>query len=138
MPLPAIYLQGNLTQDVMLHHTNNSKTFAVIKVACSDRKQDGQGNWTDGETSYFSAILWGLAAENAVNVLKKGDPVLISGKMRQRSYKTKEGEERQTYEIAADNVAANVKGRGKPKPETQHVNDAWSAPLSDNNFGGHF
>lgn len=139
MPLPAIHLQGNLTQDVMLNFTNNQKSYAVIKVACSDRKQDGQGNWVDGETSYYTAILWGLAAENAVNLLHKGDPVLISGKMRQRTYKTKQGEERQTYEIVADSVGSNVRGRAKQAaPQPSYINDAWSATESDNNFGVNF
>ena len=109
MALPSIVITGNLTQDVELRFTQNGKAFAIIRTASSERKKDEHGNWVNGDVTYLSSLIWGEPAEAATNFLRKGDPVVITGKLRSKEYTTQQGEKRQSYEVSAETVAKNMR-----------------------------
>ena len=108
MALPQITLTGNLTQDIELRYTPSGKPVATAKIACNERKLDNN-QWIDGETCYITVTIWNSAAENSVQTINKGDTVTVTGKLTQRKYTTKDGQERSVYEVIADSIAADLR-----------------------------
>lgn len=142
MALPNIFLTGNLTQDIELFTTKNGKHGAKINFACNEKKiiQDN----TIEETIFLTGIVWGKTAEHAVQTLKKGDTITISGKLSQRTYMTKENVERSIYEVQIDSLSADL--RRTPYFKADNFLDTkkdttisnWNTTSSDNNFGVNF
>lgn len=108
MPYPAITAEGNLVDEVELR-VFNDKPCAMIRIACNGRKKNEQGEWVSTDPIYLDASVWGKAAENTATTFKKGDSVVITGVLRQRSYTTKEGVNRTVDEISIDTIASPVK-----------------------------
>jgi single-strand DNA-binding protein len=99
---------GNLVEDPELRFTNNGTAVANLRVAVTQRiQQDGQ--WRDGDTSFFRVNVWRSQAEHLADSLSKGDRVMVTGRLRQRSWETPEGEKRSVAEIEADEVGASLK-----------------------------
>ena len=99
---------GNLVEDPELRFTNTGIPVANLRVAVTQRiQQDGQ--WRDGETSFFKVNVWRGQAENLADSLGKGDRVMVTGRLRQRSWETAEGEKRSVTELEADEVGASLK-----------------------------
>ena len=99
---------GNLVEDPEVRFTNNGIAVTNLRVAVTQRvQQDGQ--WRDGDTSFFKVNVWRGQAENLAESLTKGDRVMVTGRLRQRSWETPEGERRSVAEIEADEVAASLK-----------------------------
>ena len=99
---------GNLVDDPELRFTNNGTAVANLRVAVTQRiQQDGQ--WRDGETSYFRVNVWRGQAEHLADSLGKGDRVMVTGRLRTRSWETGEGERRSVTELEADEVGASLK-----------------------------
>jgi single-strand DNA-binding protein len=91
-----------------LRFANTGIAVANLRVAVTQRiQQDGQ--WRDGETSFFKANVWRGQAEHLAESLSKGDRVMVTGRLRQRSWETPEGEKRSVTEIEADEVGASLK-----------------------------
>jgi single-strand DNA-binding protein len=99
---------GNLVDDPELRFTNNGTAVANLRVAVTQRIQQ-DGTWRDGETSFFKVNVWRGQAEHLADSLAKGDRVMVSGRLRQRSWETPEGEKRSVAEIEADEVGASLK-----------------------------
>jgi single-strand DNA-binding protein len=99
---------GNLVDDPELRFTNNGTAVANLRVAVTQRIQQ-DGTWRDGETSFFKVNVWRGQAENLADSLAKGDRVMVSGRLRQRSWETAEGEKRSVTELEADEVGASLK-----------------------------
>jgi single-strand DNA-binding protein len=99
---------GNLVDDPELRFTNNGTAVANLRVAVTQRIQQ-DGTWRDGETSFFKVNVWRGQAENLADSLAKGDRVMVSGRLRQRSWETPEGERRSVTELEADEVGASLK-----------------------------
>ena len=99
---------GNLVDDPELRFTNNGTAVANLRVAVTQRIQQ-DGTWRDGETSFFKVNVWRGQAENQADSLAKGDRVKVSGRLRQRSWETPEGEKRSVTELEADEVGASLK-----------------------------
>ena len=99
---------GNLVDDPELRFTNNGTAVANLRVAVTQRIQQ-DGTWRDGETSFFKVNVWRGLAENLADSLSKGDRVMVSGRLRQRSWETAEGEKRSVTELEADEVGASLK-----------------------------
>lgn len=141
MTLPIITATGNLTQDVEFNTTKNGKSVAKLKIACNDRKFVNN-QWVDGDVTYLTAVVWGTSAENAVVTLMKGDTITITGKLNQRSYTAKDGVEKTIYEVNVDSLGADLRRiaytRNSIQKQQPNINDAWSAPLSDNSIGVNF
>lgn len=109
MPLPSITISGNLTRDPQVKFLPSGTALTDLRVASSDRKRDDNGNWTDGEPCYLDVTVWRQTGENVAESLHKGDGVLITGRLRQRSYTNKEGAEVTVYEVEADDIAPSLK-----------------------------
>jgi single-strand DNA-binding protein len=102
-------ITGNLAADPELRFTNNGTAVANLRVAVTQRVQDKDGTWRDGETSFHRVNVWRDQAQNLTDSLSKGDRVMVTGRLRQRSWETPEGEKRTSTEIDADEVGASLK-----------------------------
>jgi single-strand DNA-binding protein len=99
---------GNLVEDPEVRFTNTGIAVTNLRVAVTQRvQQDGQ--WRDGDTSFFKVNVWRGQAENLAESLSKGDRVMVTGRLRQRSWETPEGDKRSVAEIEADEVGASLK-----------------------------
>ena len=99
---------GNLVEDPEVRFTNNGIAVTNLRVAVTQRiQQDGQ--WRDGDTSFFKVNVWRGQAENLADSLAKGDRVMVTGRLRQRSWETPEGDKRSVTELEADEVGASLK-----------------------------
>jgi single-strand DNA-binding protein len=117
---------GNLVEDPELRFTNSGTAVANMRVAVTQRIQQ-DGNWRDGETSFFKVNVWRGQAENLADSLSKGDRVMVSGRLRQRSWETPEGEKRSVTELEADEVGASLKwATAKVERVSQRGNGARS------------
>jgi single-strand DNA-binding protein len=99
---------GNLVDDPELRFTQNGTAVANFRVAVTQRIQQ-DGTWRDGETSFFKVTAWRDQGEHLADSLAKGDRVMVTGRLRQRSWETPEGEKRSVTEIDADEVGASLK-----------------------------
>ena len=113
---------GNLVDDPELRFTNNGIAVTNMRVAVTQRVQQ-DGEWRDGDTSFLKVNVWRGQAEHLADSLAKGDRVMVTGRLRQRSWETPEGDKRSVTEIEADEVGASLKwataGRGGRPGECQ-------------------
>src|SRR6266568_3532952 len=101
---------GNLTNDPELRFTPSGAAVASFTVASSSRVLDKQTNeWKDGDTTFLRCNVWRQYAENVAESLQRGMRVIVNGRLKQRSYETKEGEKRTVYEIEVDEVGPSLR-----------------------------
>jgi single-strand DNA-binding protein len=91
-----------------LRFTSSGIAIASMRVAVTQRVQQ-DGEWRDGDTSFFKVNVWRGQAENLAESLGKGDRVMVTGRLRQRTWETPEGDKRSVAEIEADEVGASLK-----------------------------
>lgn len=123
MALPTITAQGNLVSDPDFSVTSMGISRCKLRIACNERKKADNGVWSDGDTSYFDVVLWRGLAEAAADAFKKGQPILVVGKIRVSKYEDKNGVERTSVEITAEEIAAVVRNN-KVKEANADV-DPW-------------
>ena len=99
---------GNLVEDPEVRFTNNGTPVTNLRVAVTQRVQH-DGEWRDGDISFFKVNVWRSQAENLADSLTKGDRVMVTGRLRQRSWETPEGDKRSVTELEADEVGASLK-----------------------------
>jgi single-strand DNA-binding protein len=105
-----ITIIGNLVDDPQLRYTPTGQAVANFRVASTPRFLDRQTNeWKDGDSLFLTCNVWRQAAENVAESLQRGMRVIVSGRLRQRSYETKEGEKRTVYEIEVDEVGPSLR-----------------------------
>jgi single-strand DNA-binding protein len=157
----TITVIGNLTSDPELRFTPSGSAVANFTVASTPRTFDRQTNeWKDGETLFLRASVWREAAENVAESLTKGTRVIVSGRLKSRSYETKEGEKRTVVELEVDEIGpslryANVKvnrsqrsnqggqgaggfgnqGPGSQPGQSSPQDDPWATPQTSNAGG---
>ena len=101
---------GNLTADPELRFTPSGAAVANFTVASTPRTFDRQSNeWKDGEALFLNCSVWRQAAENAAESLQRGMRVIVSGRLKARSYETREGEKRTVFEIDVDEVGPSLR-----------------------------
>ncbi|MCB1254608.1 MAG: single-stranded DNA-binding protein, partial [Austwickia sp.] len=101
----TITIIGNLTGDPELRFTPSGAAVANFTVASTPRTFDRQSNeWKDGETLFMRCSVWRDAAENVAESLLRGSRVIVSGRLKSRSYETKEGEKRTVIEMEVDEI----------------------------------
>lgn len=101
---------GNLTADPELRYTNSDTAVANFTVASTPRTFDkGTGGWKDGEALFMRCTLWKEAAEHAAESLRRGDRVIASGRLRQRSFETQQGDKRTVIELDVDEVGPSLR-----------------------------
>ncbi|HPE13402.1 MAG: single-stranded DNA-binding protein [Actinobacteria bacterium] len=102
---PQINMVGNLVADPELRFTPSGVAAASVRIAVTPRSRDNAtGEWKDGETVWLSGTVWRQYAENVAESLSKGTRVIVIGRLKQRSYETREGEKRTVYEVDIDDI----------------------------------
>ncbi|MDP9988707.1 single-strand DNA-binding protein [Arthrobacter oryzae] len=155
----TITVIGNLTSDPELRFTPSGSAVANFTIASTPRTFDRQSNeWKDGETLFLRASVWREAAENVAESLTKGMRVIVTGRLKSRSYETKEGEKRTVIELEVDEIGpslryANAKvnrtqrstqggqgndyqGSANSQPQFGPQDDPWAVPANSNAAGG--
>jgi single-strand DNA-binding protein len=105
-----ITIVGNLVADPELRFTSAGQPVATFRVASTPRVRDNaSGEWKDGDSLFLTCNVWRQPAENVAESLQRGMRVIVSGRLRQRSYETKEGEKRTVYEVEVDDVGPSLR-----------------------------
>ena len=145
-----ITVVGNLTADPELRYTQNGLAVANFTIASTPRTFDRQANeWKDGEALFLRASVWREFAEHVAGSLTKGSRVIAQGRLKQRSYETKEGEKRVSVELEIDEIGPSLRyataqvtraasngggfqgGGQQSRPAQQQVSEEpWSTPGS--------
>lgn len=106
----VITVIGNLTGDPELRFTPNGAAVANFTIASTPRNFDrASGEWKEGETLFLRASVWREAAENVAETLKKGMRVIAQGRLKSRSYETKEGERRTSMELEIEEIGPSLR-----------------------------
>ena len=152
----TITVVGNLTDDPDLRFTPSGAAVANFTVASTPRFFDKQTNeWKDGDALFLRCSIWRQAAENVAESLHRGTRVIVQGRLRQRSYETREGEKRTVVELDVEEVGPSLKyatakttkttrsgvsgdaggaghdpwaTSGPPAAAADHGSDPWAAP----------
>jgi single-strand DNA-binding protein len=119
---------GNLVEDPELRFTNNGIAVANMRVAVTQRIQQ-DGEWRDGDTSFLKVNVWRGQAEHLADSLSKGDRVMVTGRLRQRSWETPEGDKRSVTELEADEVGPVSSGQRPRSSGPASAAPATAAPV---------
>jgi single-strand DNA-binding protein len=103
-----ITIIGNLVADPELRFTSSGQPVASFRVASTPRI-NVNGEWKDGDALFMTCNVWRQAAENVAESLQRGMRVILSGRLKQRSYETKEGEKRTVYEVEVDEIGPSLR-----------------------------
>jgi single-strand DNA-binding protein len=126
-----ITISGNLVDDPELRFTPAGQPVARFRVASTPRFRDNStGEWKDGDSLFLTCNVWRQAAENVAESLTRGMRVIVSGRLRQRSYETKEGEKRTVYEVEVDDVGPSLRNA------SAKVNRVARSGAGDGGYGG--
>ena len=127
----TITVVGNLTADPELRFTPSGAAVANFTVASTPRIYDRQsGEWKDGEALFLRCNIWREAAENVAESLTRGSRVIVSGRLKQRSFETREGEKRTVFEVEVDEIGPSL------RYATAKVNKASRSGGGGGGFGG--
>lgn len=137
----SVTIVGNLTADPELRYTQSGLPVANFTIASTPRSFDrGSNEWKDGEALFLRASVWREFAEHVASSLSKGARVIAQGRLKQRSYETKEGERRTTIELEVDEIGPSLRyataqvtksaPAGQSTPATA-ADNAWGAPPAD-------
>jgi single-strand DNA-binding protein len=139
----VITLIGNLVDDPELRFTPSGAAVASFRIASTPRTYDRQsGEWKDGDTLFLTCSAWRQLGENVAESLTRGARVIVSGRLKQRSYETREGEKRTVFEVDVDEVGPSLRsatakvtktsrssgGFGQGQPGGQPADDPWATP----------
>jgi single-strand DNA-binding protein len=130
MGINKVILLGNLGKDPEQRVTPGGMTIVRFSLATGERKKDQSGNWVD-HTEWHNIVTFGRTAENCHRFLKKGRQVFVEGRIRTNKWQDKEGKDRYTTEILADNVQF-VGAKGAEGSDV----DYSGAPANDNILAG--
>lgn len=159
-----ITVVGNLTADPELRFTPAGAAVANFTVASTPRTFDRQsGEWKDGEALFLRCSIWREAAENVAESLTRGSRVIVTGRLKQRSFETKEGEKRTVMEVEVDEIGPSLRyatakvnkasrggsggggggfgsgapsGGGSRSGASQPQEDPWGSAPASGSFGG--
>jgi single-strand DNA-binding protein len=149
-----ITVVGNLTSDPELRYTQNGLAVANFTIASTPRTFDRQSNeWKDGEALFLRASVWRDFAEHVAGSLTKGSRVIATGRLKQRSYQDRDGNNRTAIELEVDEIGPSLRyataqvtrasggggggggrgqvgggGGGAGRPQAQQQDDPWGAP----------
>src|ERR1700735_4136225 len=132
-----ITIIGNLVGDPELRYTQSGLAVATFRVASTPRFRDNaSGEWKDGDGLFLSCNVWRQAAENAAESLQRGMRVIIYGRLKQRSYETKEGEKRTVYEIDVDEVGPSLRNASAKVTRSSRSGGGSAGGFSGGGGGG--
>ena len=139
-----ITVVGNLTADPELRYTQNGLAAANFTIASTARVFDRQANeWKDGDALFLRASVWRELAEHVVSSLSRGSRVIATGRLKQRSYETKEGEKRTSLELEVEEIGPSLRyataqltrtsGGSQPAGNSGGQSRGFGAPSSSQN-----
>lgn len=134
-------ISGNAVADPELRFTPQGTPVANFAVACSERVYDrDQRTWTDGHVSFVPVTVWRGLAENAAESIRKGQRVVVTGRLQQKSWETRDGNRASRLEMMADDIGcslmfgtatfAKTTGSGRARQEAENA-DQWGVPDDD-------
>ena len=149
----VITVVGNLTADPELRFTPSGAAVASFTIASTPRQFDRNTNeWKDGEALFLRCSIWRQAAENVAESLQRGMRVVAQGRLKQRSFETREGEKRTVIELDVDEVGPSLRyatakvnrtqrgstsgGFGSSGSGSEPVDDPWGTPAPSSGGGG--
>ncbi|MGR7002782.1 single-stranded DNA-binding protein [Yinghuangia aomiensis] len=147
----VITVVGNLTADPELKFTPSGAGVVNFTVASTPRTFDKQTNeWRDGDALFLRCSAWRQLAENIAESLHRGTAVIVQGRLKQRSYETKEGEKRTAYELEVDEIGPSLRwctatvtkasrdggNGGRQRPASGPADDPWATPSNSGQRGG--
>jgi single-strand DNA-binding protein len=133
----TITVVGNLTDDPELRFTPSGAAVANFTVASTPRILDKATNeWKDGDALFLRCSIWRQAAENVAESLQRGARVLVTGRLRQRSYETKEGEKRTVVELEVDEVGPSLRWATAKVVKAQRGGSGGGGSYSGGSAGG--
>src|SRR5713101_7778982 len=132
-----ITIIGNLVDDPQLRYTPTGQAVANFRVASTPRFLDKNTNeWKDGDSLFLSCNVWRQAAENVAESLQRGMRVIVQGRLRQRSYETKEGEKRTVYEVEVDEVGPSLRSASAKVTKSQRSSGGFGGGQGGSGQGG--
>ncbi len=133
----VITVVGNLTADPELRFTPSGAAVASFTVASTPRTFDRQTNeWKDGEALFLRCSVWRQAAENVAESLQRGTRVVVSGRLKQRSFETREGEKRTVIELDVDEVGPSLRYATAKVNRTQRGSSSSGGGFGSGGSGG--
>jgi single-strand DNA-binding protein len=121
---------GNLVADPELRYTPTGQAVANFRVACTPRRLDkGTNEWVDGDSTFLTCNIWRQAAENVAESLQQGMRVVVTGRLKQRSYETREGEKRTVFEVEVDEIGPSMRSASAKVTKTSRSgagDGAWA------------
>lgn len=133
--LPSVTIDGRLVADPELRFTQGGKAVCSMRVAASDSKKDDAGNWQTTEQIFIGVSLWENEAEAAAEAFQKGDQVLVTGRIYEREYETRDGGKGKSLELKFPTVAKKVSAPRTDRSSTRSApaDDPWAsvAPSAD-------
>jgi len=144
----VITVVGNLTDDPELRFTPSGAAVANFTVASTPRQFDRQTNeWKDGDPLFLRCSIWRQAAENVAESLTKGARVIVQGRLKQRSFETREGEKRTVFELDVDEIGPSLRYATAKVTKTTRSgsgggggfgggNDPWAQSGGNQGYGG--
>jgi single-strand DNA-binding protein len=133
----VITIVGNLVEDPNLRFTPSGQAVASFRMASTPRFFDRQTNdWKDGEALFLTCNVWRQAAENVAETLQRGMRVIVQGRLKQRSYETREGEKRTVFEIEADEVGPSLRNATCKVSKTTRQRPGGAGDSGPGGFGG--
>ncbi len=132
----TITVVGNLTRDPEIRYTAGGQANAKLAVAVSRRWNNKQTNEWEERTSFFNVVVWGEMADHCSESLQKGNRVIVTGRLEQRSWETEQGEKRSVVEIVADEVAPSLRWATAEVKRTERREGGNFGGNSGGNAGG--
>jgi single-strand DNA-binding protein len=130
----SLTMAGNLVADPELRYTPTGVAVVNFRIASTERYK-GENGWQDGDTLYLSCTAWRGLAENVAESARKGTRVIVTGRLRQRTYETSEGEKRTAYELDATDAGISLQ-RTTAKPVTAERPVGGGAPADGETEAG--
>jgi single-strand DNA-binding protein len=132
-----ITIAGNLVDDPELRFTPSGQPVARFRVASTPRFRDNaSGEWKDGDSLFLTCNVWRQAAENVAESLQRGMRVIVQGRLRQRSYETKEGEKRTVYEVEVDDVGPSLRNASAKVAKVSRSGGGFGGGQGGQSYGG--
>ncbi len=123
-----VTLIGNITRDPELRYTAGGQAIATFGIAVNRRWQNRQTQAWEESTSFFDVVCWGDLGTNVADSLGKGDRVIVTGRLEQRSWETQDGEKRSKIEVVADEVGPSVRWATARPEKTDRRGPGQGAP----------
>jgi single-strand DNA-binding protein len=120
----TITVIGNLVKDPEKKDLGSGKVLAKLRLASTERFQDSDGTWKDGDTAFYDVVCWRTLAENVSSNLSKGNKVIVHGKLKYREFDRKDGTRGNAFEIDATDVGQSLSIKSGTFNKTSNVSNS--------------